>query len=149
MGVPFQVRSATPTDAPQLARLNLLFNSCDEPAENYAARLADPGRVDTPLLAETNGRAVAFANLRLLQPVFYPEPYAELTELFVEEAYRRQGVGRLLVAHAERLALAGGALKMHILTSTDNLPAQAFYHSLGYTSDEAAFLKILKTGAID
>ena len=102
-----EVRVARVEDTPEIARLNLLFNGCDEPPERYAARLADPHRVDTPILALIAGRAVGIANLRLLAPVFYPEPYAELTELYVEEAVRRQGVGRALVRFAEQLARQG------------------------------------------
>jgi len=102
-----EVHVACVEDAPEIARLNLLFNGCDEPADRYAARLPDPHRVDIPILAIIAERAVGFANLRLLAPVFYPESYAELTELYVEEGARRQGVGRTLVRFAEQLALPG------------------------------------------
>ena len=136
-------------DAPEIARLNLLFNGCDEPPERYAARLADPRRVDTPVLAYTAERAVGIANLRLLAPVFYPEPYAELTELFVEEAFRRQGVGRALVHYTEQLARHNGAVEMFILTGTGNLSAQAFYRTIGYQADEIAFSKSLQSTQFD
>jgi GNAT superfamily N-acetyltransferase len=136
---PCELRPATIEDATEIARLNLLFNGCDEPPERYAARLADPGRVDTPLLAFVTGRAVGIANLRLLAPVFYPEPYAELTELFVEEAFRRQGVGRALVHFAEQLARQGGAVELFVLTGNSNLLAQAFYRAIGYQADDIAF----------
>ena len=137
----FSVRPAMPADASVIARLNDLFNGVKEPAENYAARLANPHRVDTPILAELNGFAIGLANLRLLQPVFYSEPYAELTELFVEEGYRRLGAGRALVTFAENLALKAGASEMFILTGPDNQPAQALYRSLGYQSGDIALSK--------
>lgn len=144
-----ELRIAETADAPDIARLNLLFNGCSEPAEHYAARLADPRRVDTPLLALVAGTAVGIANLRLLAPVFYPEPYAELTELYVEEAYRRQGLGRALVEFAERLARQGGAQEMYILSGAENSSAQAFYRAIGYQADDIAFSKKLKFGQDD
>ncbi len=144
-----ELRIAESADAPAIARLNLLFNGCSEPAEHYAARLVDPRRVDTPLLALVAGIAVGMANLRLLAPVFYPEPYAELTELYVEEAYRRQGLGRALVEYAERLARQVGAEEIFILTGAGNAGAQAFYRTLGYQADDIAFSKNLKSGQYD
>jgi GNAT superfamily N-acetyltransferase len=126
------VRAAQPADAPEIARLNLLFNGVDTPAQDYADRLADARRVDIPLLAEVDGRVIGLANLRLAPSVFYKEPYAELSELFVEEAYRRQGVGQSLVQYAERLAANAGAEEMIILTDFYNHSAQMLYFHLGY-----------------
>ncbi len=140
-----EVRVAGVEDASSIARLNLVFNGCDEAAERYAARLADPHRVDTPILALIAGRAAGIANLRLLVPVFYPEPYAELTELYVEESGRRQGIGQALVRFAEQLARQGGAVELFILTGAGNLPAQDFYRAIGYRADEVAFSKSLKS----
>lgn len=139
----FVVRAAQPDDAVEIARLNTLMNGADEPPEHYAARLRDARRVDTPLLVELEGRAVGMANLRLLQQVFYPEPYAELTELFVEEKYRRQGAGRALIAFAEDLARKAGASQMLILTNFYNHPAQQLYRSMGYQHYDIALIKDL------
>ena len=138
------VRIAAPADAPEIARLNHLFNGVDEPAENYAMRMADPRRVDTPLLAEINGRVIGIANLRLLTAVFYAEPYAELTELFVEERARRLGAGAALVTFAEGLAHKGGAVEMLILTDFYNQNAQQLYRKLGYEHYDIALSKKLR-----
>ncbi len=141
---PLTVRIAFPADAPEIARLNRLFNGVNEPAENYARRMRDERRVDTLLLAEIDGRAAGFASLRLLPQVCYSEPYAELTELFVEEGFRRRGAGRALIAHAEELAREGGAPEMVILTGFDNHAARALYCRLGYRHQDLALNKSLK-----
>jgi GNAT superfamily N-acetyltransferase len=138
------VRTATADDAPEIARLNRLFNGVDEPAENYARRMGDPRRVDTPLLAEINGRVIGIANLRLLTAVFYSEAYAELTELFVEERARRLGAGAALVSYAEDLARKGGAVEMLILTDFYNQTAQQLYRKLGYEHYDIALSKKLR-----
>lgn len=86
-----RVYPATPADAAELVRLNALFNGQQEPPEQLAARLRDPQRVETPLLALVEGRVAGFAAVRVVPCVFYPEPYAELTELYVEAEFRHWG----------------------------------------------------------
>lgn len=140
----FTVRVAAPVDAPEIARLNRLFNGVDEPPENYARRLADPRRVDTPILAEINERVIGIANLRLLTAVFYSAPYAELTELFVEESARHLGAGSALVSFAEQLAREGGAVEMLILTDFYNHAAQQLYRKCGYEHYDIALAKKLR-----
>ena len=136
-----EIRVATPEDAPELARLNAAFNDVQEPPESLAARLADPKCVETPIIAEIAGRAVGFACLRLVPSLCYDPAYAELTELFVEESYRRQGVGRALMAYAERLARESGAEELVLLTGFRNARSQAFYRALGYADWELAMRK--------
>jgi GNAT superfamily N-acetyltransferase len=140
----FTVRKAHPEDAQEIARLNHKFNGVETPAAKYAARLADSQRVDTPILAEVNGSIIGLANLRLAPSVFYDEPYAELSELFVEEAYRRQGAGQALVRYAERLAHEAGAVEMIIMTDFYNHTAQMLYLKLGYQIHDLALSKEIK-----
>lgn len=137
------VRQAMVQDAAALTRLNSRFNGSSEPAEVMAQRLADPRQVEIALVAESAGQVIAFAGLRLVPSLFYAEPLAELTELFVEEAYRRRGVGRALIVEAEQRAIHGGARELLILTDMDNVGAQALYHALGYEDDDLALRKTL------
>lgn len=139
-----QTRIPTPDDAPALARLNAAFNETSDSPEQIAARLRDPRRVETPILAEIDGLAVGFAALRVVPSVFYAEPYAELTELYVEAAYRRRGVARALVVHAEQLAQAAGATQVYLLTGIDNEEAQQFYGAVGYEDYALAMNKRLR-----
>lgn len=143
MNTELTIQPARLADAAEIARLNTLFNGSQEPAECYVARLADPRRVDTPILAWVAGHVVGLANLRLAPAVFDPLPYAELTELFVEEAFRRRGVSRALVSYAEQLARQAGAQEMVILTDFYNHAAQQLYRSLGYAHHDIALSKDL------
>jgi ribosomal protein S18 acetylase RimI-like enzyme len=137
------VRPAQFADAPELARLNAAFNESVEPPEAYAQRLQDPRRVETPLLAEVAGRVVGFAAVRVVSCVFYPRPRAELTELYVEPAFRRQGVAHALIAEAESLAANLGAEALGVLTGDDNAPALALYEALGFERDDISLSKHL------
>ncbi len=143
MKASINVRLAGVADAPELARLNLAFNGVVESSDCLAGRLRHPQRVDHPILAEVDGRAVGFACLRLLPCVFYPEPYAELTELYVEPGWRRKGVARVLMAFAEDRACQSGARRLVLLTGPENLGAQAFYCSIGYVLGDVEMEKDL------
>jgi ribosomal protein S18 acetylase RimI-like enzyme len=133
-----RIRPAAPADAPALARLNEAFNGVSDTAERIAARLAACAAIETPLLAELDGRIGGFACLRVVPCVLYAEPYAELTELYVDPSFRRRGLGRALIARAEELARERGAADLIILTGVGNAAAQALYRSAGYDTYAAA-----------
>ena len=146
MTPPIRTRIAESTDAAgmaELVRMNTLFNGASDSAEQIAARLKDPRRVETVILAETDDRIVGFAALRIVPCVFYSEPYAELTELYVDEDSRRHGVGRALVTHIEKMARESGARQMLILTDFYNNAAQSLYRAMGYAHYDIALTKDL------
>lgn len=138
------IRLATAVDAAELARLIEEFNAdyraiVVTPAQ-AAARLAATQGVETTFVADAGGALAGFACLRLVPYMSGDETYAELTDLFVAAAFRRQGVARALIAQVERAAQARGAAEMIILTGHDNRAAQALYRALGY-GDHAIALK--------
>ena len=137
------IRLATLDDAQVLARLNEAFNGIVEPADRLAQRLLDPSRIEQPILAEIAGQAVGFAALRLASCLFYDTPYAGLTELYVEPAFRRQGVGRALIDTVERLAREAGAKHLVLLTDFDNIAAQSLYREMGFVNPDLAMQKDL------
>ena len=137
------IRLATLDDAQVLARLNEAFNGIVEPADRLAQRLLDPSRIEQPILAEIAGQAVGFAALRLASCLFYDTPYAELTELYVEPAFRRQGVGRALIDTVERLAREADAKNLVLLTDFDNSAARSLYREMGFVNHDLAMQKDL------
>jgi ribosomal protein S18 acetylase RimI-like enzyme len=144
MSHPLVVRVATAEDAAALARLNAAFNGVPDDADALAARLRDPQRVETPLLAFWDGPAVGFAALRLIPSLFCAAPQAELTELYVEPDYRRRGIARTLLREAVALAQRGGAEEIWLLTNPANLAAQALYRAEGWSVDSLALRKSLR-----
>ena len=60
------------------------------------------------------------------------QPVAELTALVVDDASRRSGAGRALVATCENWAVAHGAIRISLGTAFRRADAHAFYERLGY-----------------
>jgi ribosomal protein S18 acetylase RimI-like enzyme len=125
------IRTATPSDAESLARMNAAFNGVLDSAAQIGARLVACTAIETVLVAELDGQVGGFACVRVVPCVLYTEPHAELTELYVEPAFRRRGLGRALIAHAEQLAQERGASELIIMTGVGNAAALALYRAAG------------------
>jgi GNAT superfamily N-acetyltransferase len=126
------VRAATPDDAAAVARLLDLFDRMGATPEQVAARMRACEHMLTTFLGELDGRPVGFACLRLVPHVQGDEPYAELTDIYVDAPFRRQGVAAALIAQVEAVARAAGASEVVIITGFDNAGAQATYRASGY-----------------
>jgi GNAT superfamily N-acetyltransferase len=126
------VRAAVAGDAGALARLIAEFNGPQGDAHETAARLAACDGLEVVLIAWTPSGAAGFACLRVTPAIGTRVPHALLTELYVREPFRRQGIAAALVRHAEALALEQGAVALYLFTGQQNVGAQAFYERLGY-----------------
>ena len=126
------VRQATPDDAPELARMLDLFDRMGATPEQVAARMLVCQSVLTTFLGELDGQPAGFACLRLVPHIQGDEPYAELTDIYVDAPFRRHGVARALIARVEEAANAAGASEVVIITGFDNEDAQAAYRAVGF-----------------
>jgi len=63
-----------------------------------------------------------------------------LNYLAVDLAFRRQGIGRLLVAHAEKILREAGCPKICLQVRTGNTAALDFYHALDFSRDDVVGL---------
>lgn len=133
-------------DAPAIARLNLLFNEVDESAEAIAARMSDPACVETVILAKVADEVVGFALVRVVPSVLYSTPHAELTELYVMDEFRQQGIASDLIAFAEQVAAQKGARSILVQTGDDNVPALALYKKHGYEEYDIVLKKEIVLG---
>ena len=131
---PTQIRLATPNDAQVLAELIAEFNGSQGDAEETAARLRACDGLEVALIAWTPAGAAGFACLRVTPAIGSREPHTLLTELYVRERFRRQGIAAALVQRAEALALERGADSLLLFTGRQNVGAQAFYEALGFES---------------
>ncbi|MBN1918817.1 MAG: GNAT family N-acetyltransferase [Verrucomicrobia bacterium] len=111
-------------------------------ARNLRALMASSGMLT--LVAETDdGRPAGFVMVGRSSSVFTDQQQAFVYDLAVASAFRRRGIGRLLMEHAEEHARR---LKMgHIALMVDmgNAPARALYARLGFTDAKALMRKQL------
>ena len=128
------VRQATPDDATELARMLNLFDNMGAAPEQVAVRMLACQSVLTTFIGEMDGQPVGFACLRLVPHLQGDEPYAELTDIYVDAPFRRHGVARALIAQVEAVARAAGAGGVVIITGFDNEGAQAAYRASGYAN---------------
>lgn len=138
-----QISLARIDDAPDIAQLNLLFNEGRKSAEEIASDMMNPNCVESVILAKTSDQTIGFALIRIVRTVLYVTPHAELTELFVMEAFRQQGAASRLIAFAEQIAKQKGAKSMIVQTGDDNIPALSLYHKLGYEEYDVVLKKNL------
>lgn len=137
------VRLARPDDAEPLCLLNARFNGVGVcTAAQVRAALACPGS-EVVAVCELDGTLAGFACAQVKRSFCYPRPTAEITELFVDAPFRRQGIARRLLAFLEAHCMqVHGVDGFTLLTGTDNAPAQALYRATGYRAeDERAFAK--------
>ena len=138
------MRRAGVVDAPAVARLLHEFNAefgdrTPGPAvlePRYAELLG--GEEMAVVLAEREGEAVGFAQLRLRPSVLTGALDAYLEELYVAPERRGRGIGRALLEAAADLARELGAAHLDLNTSVDDVAARALYESFGLTNSEGA-----------
>ncbi|MDF2938313.1 MAG: hypothetical protein K0Q90_3686 [Paenibacillaceae bacterium] len=138
------VRHAQPEDIQALYEMNELFNG---PGTTTMELLADGIRHnnrETVLIAEADGQPAGFCCVQLTTSMCYSTNYAEITELFVREEYRRQGVASALMDHAENCFQDQQVRSYQLFTGKTNTTAQCFYEQNGYIrSDELMYRKRL------
>jgi len=126
------IRLADSADAPELKKLNDLFNGDgNNTAEAIEESLAKNGQ-EVVCVAVDGDRLVGFCCGQILKSMCYSYLFAEITELYVIAECRRQGIGRQLLRLTENELSKCGANHFHILTGSDNFIAQALYHACGY-----------------
>jgi len=135
----FRVRAARPTDVPALMRFKRLLAESENGLHTVRATAAD-------WLRDAFGPRAGFAALvaeaeykRGLIGMAYSErtitgwsgPVVFLQDLFVEPAYRRNGVARALIARVAAHAKTIGSPMVELSVRADN-PAQLLYQQSGF-----------------
>ena len=127
------IRTALPGDAPGIAQL-MSGLGFDHSVEEIVRRwsLVSDQNVDPVLVATRGSLLIGVLALHISPLLFYPQPLARITTLAVSEDYRRQGIGRLLVEEAIRLAREARCDTIELTTGLHRKDAHAFYERLGF-----------------
>jgi ribosomal protein S18 acetylase RimI-like enzyme len=102
-----------------------------EVRERLVPALRDHGRA-LALLAIDDGRPVGLAVCFVGLSTFRAQPLLNIHDLAVVEEYRGKGIGRSLLAEAERQAVALGCCKLTLEVQDDNTPARSLYERFGF-----------------
>jgi GNAT superfamily N-acetyltransferase len=141
---PITVRIATFEDARKLAPMLSFIENGEITADNVRARMEATANTETPFIAEADGQPSGFAFLRIVPAISSEEPYAEITELYVEDLTQRESVSRAMAEKLESTALEKGAVYLHLLTGLRNNVAKNNYRLMGYRDYALALRKRLK-----
>jgi len=127
-----RIRAATEADAPELASLLAHLGYPADAAElpERLRRMRAAG--DDAFVAEVDGAAVGLATVHARAVLHVARPVAQLTALVVPPGMRGRGVGRALVAEAERWGRARGADRLVVTTALHRADAPPFYERLGF-----------------
>lgn len=95
------------------------------------------------MAVDDNGQSIGIVNLYPSFTSIGLAPIYILNDLFVSIEYRSAGIATALLSHVSAWAKKNGALRLHLETGKDNLPAQGLYEKLGWIKVEDAFFYFL------
>lgn len=144
----FELRAAEPTDAAEISRLSaqLGYPASVEAFEDRLRKLL-VSPLHALFVAEAgDGGLAGFIAVERRLIIEYGER-AEIAALVVDAHIRRGGVGRALVAEAERWAAGLGLHDLVVRSNAVRVESHPFYEGLGYerTKTQHVYRKVVAT----
>jgi GNAT superfamily N-acetyltransferase len=138
------IRRALIEDAPALAELSGELGYPVEPGE-IERRLAALPPDDDVWVATIEGVVVGWIHCSLRRTLVV-EPHIEILGNVVGEPWQGRGVGRALMAQAERSAAERGVSVVRLRSGSHRDDAHAFYRAVGYmeVKQQRVFVRDLK-----
>lgn len=137
------VREAVKEDVPFLIELNDQFNGVRRSREEVEKDLLN-GR-EVIVVAVMEERVVGFACGQIYKSFCYAEHQAEITEMYIQESARSNGLAGMMIERLEGIFNHSGVKHIKILTGNKNTKAIKTYEKARYDrEDEFVFAKELK-----
>jgi ribosomal protein S18 acetylase RimI-like enzyme len=135
------VRAATPADAERFATL-LTDEGYPAGPSDLAARIERFSTAESHVLAaEAAGEVIGFIAFHVMPRFETDERFARIIALVVDPGVRERGIGRQLMAEAERVAREAGAAFLEVTAGHHRPEARKLFESLGYDAGLAAYLR--------
>lgn len=94
-------------------------------------------------VVEDGDKLVGFVSFSVRLVVRYPKPIAELDEIYVVPAFRRKGVGKILMHRVLSKAKELNCHRLFIESHYKHEAAHKFYENIGFTNYGYHFIKDL------
>jgi GNAT superfamily N-acetyltransferase len=135
------LRPATSADAERIAAL---FTDEGYPAGTSdiverLERFASP--VSTVVVAEAGGDVLGFVALNVVPRFEHDDSFVRILALVVDPGVRERGVGRILMAEAERIGREFGAAFLEVTAGHHRADARRLFESLGYDASVTTYLR--------
>ena len=136
------IRDAMPADAGAIAAL-IVALGYEVSAGEVRSRLAALGKAGQTALVADRGGLVGVLTTSVMIVLHRPHAVGRISMLVVAEVARGGGIGRALVAEAEKRLAAAGCGLIEVTSNSKRLRAHAFYEKLGYERTSLRFAKPL------
>ncbi len=139
-----ELRIATGEDVGNLFEMNEEFNGKNCTTKELMRSSIDSNEQEVVSISYIDGVAAGFICGQSIRSMCYDKCYVEITELYVREEYRRQGIATKLINYIENIFEERNIKELKLFTGKDNTAARAFYEKLGYKKiDEVMYKKKL------
>ncbi|MCO8311775.1 GNAT family N-acetyltransferase [Pseudomonas mandelii] len=137
-----KVRKALLTDAESVSKLlgQLGYQASPKLIRDKLEALEFSAR-DTVLLAQDGKNIIGVISLHVLELFHQPGRLGRITSLVIEDDFRGQGVGAMLVSAADAFFTEQLCVRAEVTSSDHRIQAYTFYQRQGYAVDERRFVK--------
>jgi GNAT superfamily N-acetyltransferase len=142
--IDFAIRQAQAGDGPVLAQLMCELGYATTPGEmETRLELILVNTAYKTFVAVMDGRVCGMIGTIVYPSYEHNDPGARIVALVTLSAQRRRGIGRALIAAAEKDLAQRGVQRVSLNTQLTREDAHKFYESLGYTRNGWRFVKQL------
>jgi GNAT superfamily N-acetyltransferase len=150
MHADIRIENASIADIPTLVvLLNELFSIEQDFQPDEARQIAgltlilqNPQQAVIKIARNKSGEAIGMVSAQLVISSAQGTPSAWVEDMIVNQTYREQGVGRLLIESVLEWAKQKGATRAQLLVDLDNEPALAYYEHLGWQTSRMGMRRL-------
>jgi len=97
------------------------------------------------LVAKSEEKIVGYIGLHLTYMLHHTNPIGRVTSFCVDESSRKEGVGSLLLAEAEKYFEQNRCVKIEVTSNTKRTGTHHYYLQRGYIQTSQHFVKLIQT----
>ena len=94
-------------------------------------------------IAESDSYIIGYISCHTQYLLHHCGKVAEIQELFVKESFRNCGIGKLLIAHLEKVLVSEGCVSLEVTAQNKRVQTHQFYESYGFECSHKKFVKVI------